>query len=244
MKNYKITIQYDGTRYCGWQRLKNKETIQGKIEDVLSVFFGHKIEIHASGRTDAGVHAEGQVANFKVRGEKNPEEIKEYLNRYLPSDISVMEISEVDERFHSRLSASEKVYCYRILNSGTRDVFSRRFVHQIPQRLDVEEMRRGGKYFEGIHDFKAFCQNKHFKKSSVREIYSVNIETAGNEIRITYRGNGFLYNMVRIMTGTLIDVGLGKKRAEDIPLILESKLRENAGETAPAKGLALKQVIY
>ena len=244
MINYKMKIQYDGTRYYGWQRLENRESVQGKIEDVLSVLFDHKIEIHGAGRTDAGVHAIGQVANFKVNSDKTPEEIIDYLNKYLPEDIAVTEISKAEERFHSRLLAKEKTYCYRIFHSDIRDVFNRRFVHLVEKPLDINAMEKGAEYFVGEHDFKAFCNNKNLKKSSVREIYSLNVEKVGEEIRLTFRGNGFLHNMVRIITGTLIEVGLGKRSAEEIPAIIESKDRQKAGETAPAKGLTLVEVIY
>lgn len=244
MINYKLKIEYDGTGYMGWQRLENKDTIQGKIEQVLSKLYDHKIEIHGAGRTDAGVHAVGQIANFKAKPCKSTKEIQNYLNRYLPESIAVTEVSEADERFHSRLNAKEKIYRYRILNSPIYNVFNRRYVHKVSMPLDLNKMKEGAGYFVGQHDFKAFCSNKKLKKSSVREIYAVDIEKVGDEISITYRGNGFLYNMVRIMTGTLIDVGLGKTEPWEIPNIIASKNREKAGETAPAKGLTLMEVIY
>jgi tRNA pseudouridine38-40 synthase len=242
--NYRMEIQYDGTRYHGWQRLDKFETIQGKIEDVLSRLFGHKIEIHGAGRTDAGVHAKGQVANFKVNCVKKEKEILEYLNKYLPEDIRITKICNENDMFHSRLNAKGKVYRYRILNSKIADVFSRKYVHQVSENLDVEEMKRASAFFVGKHNFKAFCSNKHFKKSAVREIYSINIEEFGDELMMTFSGNGFLYNMVRIIVGTLIEVGLGKRKAEEIPEIILSQNREMAGETAPAKGLCLIRVDY
>lgn len=242
--NYRIKIQYEGTRYSGWQRNGGKETVQGKIETVLSRLFGHKIEINGAGRTDAGVHALGQTANFKVNSGKTKEEILTYLNKYLPEDISVTQIHEADDRFHSRLCAKEKIYCYRIHNSDISNVFTRRFVYKLPQPLDVEKMRKAAEYFKGEHNFSAFCGNRHFKKSPVRKIYSADVEKSGSEIVLTFRGSGFLYNMVRIMTGTLIEVGMGKREAEEIPQIIASENRERAGETAPAKGLMLIDVIY
>ncbi len=244
MINYKLQIQYDGTRYGGWQRLPKKETIQGKIEDVLSKLYGHKIEIHGAGRTDAGVHALGQVANFKASPDKTENEILAYLNKYLPEDIAVTKVCQTDEKFHSRLCAKEKVYCYRILNSEINDVFNRRFVYKFSQKLDVLKMEEAAKCFVGKKDFKGFCSNKKLKKSSVREIYSIDIKQVGEEIRIIYHGNGFLYNMVRIITGTLIAVGTGSMDVKDIPDIIASKERERAGETSPAKGLTLMEVIY
>ena len=243
--NYKMKIQYDGTRYSGWQRLGGGEgTIQGKIEDVLSKLFEHKIEIHGAGRTDAGVHAAGQIANFKVNSDKSCEEIQEYLNRYLPEDIAVTEVSQVDDRFHSRLSAKEKIYIYRITNSYTSNVFERRFIYQLPQKLDIEKMREAAEYFLGEHDFRAFCSNRRMKKSSVRRIYSADIEKIGDEIRFTFRGNGFLYHTVRIIVGTLIEVGLGERKPSEIPDIIATRSRDNAGKTAPAKGLTLFEVLY
>lgn len=242
--NYRMEIHYDGTRYHGWQRLEKFETVQGKIEDVLSRMFEHKIEIHGAGRTDAGVHAKGQVANFKADCDKTEKEILEYLNKYLPEDIRVTKISAENDAFHSRLNARGKVYSYRILNSDISDVFRRKYVYQIREKLDTEEMKRASEYFVGKHNFKAFCSNKHFKKSAVREIYSVDIEQESDEIVVTFYGNGFLYNMVRIIMGTLIEVGLGKRKAEEIPEIFLSQNREMAGETAPAKGLCLLKVVY
>ena len=242
--NYRMEIQYDGTRYYGWQRLDKFETVQGKIEDVLSRLIGHKIEINGAGRTDAGVHAQGQVANFKVSCDKTENEILGYLNKYLPEDIRITKICVENDMFHSRLNAKGKVYRYRILNSEIADVFSRKYVHQIREKLDIDEMKRASAFFLGSHNFKAFCSNKHFKKSAVREIYSVDIEQQSDEIWITFYGNGFLYNMVRIMVGTLIEVGLGKRKAEEIPEIILSQNREMAGETAPAKGLCLIRVDY
>lgn len=242
--NYRLKIQYDGTKYHGWQRLQKFETVQGKIEDVLSKYFGHKIEINGAGRTDSGVHAKGQIANFKVNGEYDKSEILTYLNKYLPDDIAVIEVEEADERFHSRLSAKGKVYEYRVLNSEISDVFGRKYVYQIPEKLDVEAMKEASGHFTGKHNFKAFCSNKRFKKSPVREIYSINIEKENDEIRLRFYGNGFLYNMVRIIVGTLIEVGLGKRNPEEIPRIILSENREMAGETAPAKGLCLVEVLY
>ena len=245
MQNYKIIIQYEGGRFQGWQRQTTTDnTIQGKMEAILSKMCNAPIEINGAGRTDAGVHAKGQVANFKINTDKSPAEIMRYLNMYLPEDIAVTEISKVDERFHSRLSAKEKIYCYRILNAQISDVFTRRFVYKMPAPLNIEKMQKAAECFVGEHNFRAFCNTKTLKKSSVREIYSLSVEKVGEEVRLTFRGNGFLYNMVRIITGTLIEVGLGKRSAEEIPAIIESRDRQKAGETAPARGLTLMEVIY
>ncbi len=269
MANYKIILQYEGTRYQGWQKQGNTDnTIQAKLEAVLSKMTGQKIEVDASGRTDAGVHALGQVANFHINTEKNGAdggespankiksagEIMEYMNFYLPEDIAVISIDEAPERFHSRLNAKGKTYCYRVVNSSIPHVFDRRYVHILEERPDIEAMEKALPCLIGTHDFKAFTSAKKGKKSTVRTIDEIRIEqaasasmkTAGvqDEIRFWYSGNGFLYHMVRIMTGTLLEVGLHKRKPEDIAEILRSGRRENAGELVPAKGLTLMEVRY
>ena len=245
MKNYKITIQYDGTRYKGWQVQKSTDmTIQGKIQDVLSAMTGQDIEVIGSGRTDAGVHALGQVANFHVPDYFKPNEILEYLNHYLPMDIAVLGIEEVDGRFHARFNATSKTYIYRIHTSTIPNVFERKYMYTYTESLDVEQMRKAANFMIGTHDFAAFCGNKKMKKSTVRTVSSIDIVEKESEIEICYTGDGFLQQMIRIMTGTLIEVGNGTKMPEDIPYILESKVRENAGYTVPAEGLALKIVFY
>lgn len=255
MRNFKVTLQYEGTRYQGWQKQESTEnTIQGKLEALLSKMAGIKVEIQGSGRTDAGVHAAGQIANFHLDTEKTPGQIMEYMNFYLPEDIAVIDIQEVEERFHSRLNAKGKTYCYRVLNTATRHVFDRRYVHVVEEKLDIEAMRRAAAYLEGTHDFKAFTSNKRIRKSTVRVIDSIEIEKVpspfpGNEkdrseIRFTFSGSGFLYHMVRIMVGTLLEVGMHKRKPEETADILASGLRENAGELVPAKGLTLMEVRY
>lgn len=251
MINYKIRVQYDGTRYKGWQRQKSTDqTIQGKIEAILQKQFGRNIEIDGSGRTDAGVHAMGQVANFRLHEEEAerfggaPEAITELLNAYLPEDIAVVETRIASERFHSRLNAVEKTYVYRILNSNVPNVFERKYMHQMPEKLDVDSMRLAAKQLLGTHDFAAFCGNAKMKKSTVRTIYEIRIENIGNEVRLTYRGNGFLQNMVRILTGTLVEVGLGKRDADSMEALLNSQTRSEAGGMMPACGLTLLEVKY
>ena len=221
--NYRLDIEYDGSRYEGWQRQnRTTNTIQGKIEEVLSKMCETPIEIDGAGRTDAGVHAKGQVANVHLETEKSCEEICDYLNHYLPEDIAVQCVSEAEPRFHSRLLAKEKIYQYRILTGGHKNVFERKYVYPLQETLDIKKM----------------------KKSTVRTIYEIKLEEENGEIRITYRGNGFLYNMVRILTGTLIEVGRGEKMAESIDGILEAKERSGAGFTVPARGLTLSEVRY
>lgn len=245
MKNYKAVIEYDGTRYSGWQKQGNTHnTIQSKFEDILFKMTGRKCEIFSSGRTDAGVHAKGQVANFKADTDMTCCEIKEYLNSYLPTDIGVLSVEEVDERFHSRLNAKRKTYVYRMYKGSKLPVFERNYICPINADADIGRMREAAKFFLGTHDFKSFCTKKKMKKSTVRTIFSLDVCEKGNEIDIEICGNGFLYNMVRIISGTLLYVGLGKIGLDNIPQIIEAKDREKAGETMPAKGLCLVKVEY
>ena len=219
------------------------DTIQGKIETALSRILGETIEISGSGRTDAGVHAEGQVANFHCESKMPAERILSELRRYLPEDIGIISCKEVSERFHARLNAREKTYRYRIWNSEKPCVFQRRFVAVVPEKLDVEAMNRAAQYFVGSHDFSAFCGNPKFKKSTVREVYAVEVKAVGDEIRITAKGEGFLYNMVRIMVGTLVEVGRGDRTEDSIPKLFGGK-RAEAGYLVPPQGLCLMEVKY
>ncbi len=245
MGNYRIILQYEGTKYQGWQRQDSTDnTIQGKLEALLTKMCGEPVEIQGSGRTDAGVHAFGQVANFHGKTELSTEEIMEYMNRYLPEDIGVIKVEQVAERFHSRLNAKGKVYRYRVMTGNVPHVFDRKYVYEHPERLDVAAMCKAAEQLLGTHDFKSFTSIKRGKKSTVRTIESIEIVQAGDEISFTYKGDGFLYHMVRILTGTLLEVGEGKRSFEEIPEILEAKNRENAGFLAPAKGLALMEVFY
>ena len=246
MRNFKIIIQYEGTRYQGWQRQDSTEnTIQGRLERLLGKMTGKSfVQVDGSGRTDSGVHALGQTANFKLDTDMSAQEIMDYINRYLPEDIGVISIEEVGERFHSRLNAKGKTYVYRIWNSALPCVFERRYVYELAEPLDVEKMKAAARRLVGRHDFKAFTSAKKSKKSTVRTIEAIDIEKRGQEVVITYSGNGFLYHMARIITGTLIEVGLGRRRAEDIEGILENGAREDAGALAPAKGLCLAEVRY
>ncbi len=245
MTNYKITVQYDGTRYKGWQVQKNTDmTIQGKIQNVLETFAGHPVEVIGSGRTDAGVHAKGQVANFHLGGQYTKEAILENLNRYLPEDIAVMDIEEVDERFHSRYHAVEKTYQYRIHTGNIPNVFERKYMYDYKEPLNVERMREAADHLCGTHDYTSFCGNSKFKKSAVRTVNSITVEQINDEILLTFSGNGFLQNMVRILTGTLIEVGNGTKNPGYMPAILEARDRAKAGYTAPPQGLILAEVTY
>lgn len=243
--NYKLIIQYDGSRYDGWQKQGNTDnTIQGKLEAVLSRMIGEEIEIHGAGRTDAGVHALGQVANFHTEKYFKSEEILNYTNQYLPNDIAVVSVESVQERFHARLNATGKVYQYTVRNGIVSNVFARKREYQIVESLNLEAMKQASQYFVGTHDFKSFCSNKRYKKSTVRTIYDISITQVGTQIQFTWHGNGFLYNMVRILTGTLLEVGMGKRKPEEMSSILEGRNRELAGTTAPAQGLCLVEVEY
>ncbi len=245
MANYKIILQYEGTKYQGWQRQDSTEnTIQGKLERLLTKMCNEPIEIQGSGRTDAGVHAYGQVANFHCSMEFSCDEILDYMNQYLPEDIAVIRVEQVSERFHSRLHAKGKVYRYRVLTGNVPHVFDRKYVYEHPEMPDVCAMKKAAEYLLGSHDFKAFTSTKRGKKSTVRTIRDIKIEMQNDEIVFTYEGDGFLYHMVRILTGTLLEVGTGKRMPEEIPHILASKDRAKAGYLVPAKGLALMEVFY
>ena len=244
MRNLRLDLCYDGTRYRGWQRLPGREdTIQGKLELTLSRILDEEIEVSGSGRTDAGVHAKGQVANFHCENPMKAEEILLKLRMYLPEDIGIYSCREVSPRFHARLNAKEKTYCYRIWNSNAPCVFERRYVAQMPESLDLDAMNRAAQLLLGEHDFSAFCGNAKMKKSTVRYIRSIAIGREGEEIRITVTGNGFLHNMVRILVGTLIEVGRGSRKIESIPALFGGK-RAEAGFLAPAQGLCLMEVFY
>ncbi len=245
MHNFKLTIQYDGGRYKGWQRLGNAEnTIQGKIESVLSELTGEKIEIIGCSRTDAGVHALGQIANFKTSKSLSTDKIQEYLNHYLPKDISIIHVDKVSENFHARYHARAKTYLYRIWNREYSNPFLRKYSMHIEKKLNLEAMKKAAGYFVGVHDFTAFSNAKSKKKSMLRVIYSLWINEENGFIDIRIRGNGFLYNMARWIVGTLIDVGLGILDGESIPAIILSKKRDQTGRLAEPQGLFLEVIEY
>lgn len=247
MRNFKITIQYDGTRYQGWQRQDStNNTIQGKFEAILAKMTGLDfVQVDGSGRTDAGVHALGQVANFKIDTDRTAKEVMAYINQYLPEDIGVIAIQEMPERFHSRLNAKGKTYHYRIWNTELPCIFARRYVYEMPEVLDLKAMKMAAAHLIGKHDFKAFTSTKKSKKSTVRTIDFIGIDRNDKEVVITYSGDGFLYHMVRILTGTLIEVGLGQRSPASVQTLLEEDAtREMAGALVPAKGLCLIKVRY
>ena len=244
MRNIRLDICYDGTRYQGWQRqASTQETVQGKLETALSRILGEQIEINGSGRTDAGTHAKGQVANFHCKSKMSCGQILEELRRYLPGDIGIESCKEASPRFHARLNARGKTYCYRVWNSQAPCVFDRRYVHIMQETLDIPAMEQAAAHFIGQHDFAAFCTNAGKKKSTVRTLEELRIEKVGHEIRFWVSGDGFLHNQVRIMVGTLLEVGLGQRSAGSISVLFEGK-RAMSGMKLPAKGLCLEEVRY
>ncbi len=244
MRTLRLEMCYDGTRYKGWQRLPGVEnTIQGKLEGALSRILEEEIEISGSGRTDAGAHALGQVVSFHTESAMPCGALLLQLRRYLPEDLGIYSCEEASPRFHARLNAKTKTYRYRVWNSEMPCVFDRRYVYILPETLDVDAMRQAAAYFIGEHDFSAFCANKKTKKSTVRRIDGIEIARAGEEVQFSFTGNGFLYNMVRIMVGTLLEVGTGKRDAHSIPALFGAK-RAQAGYLVPAQGLCLMEVTY
>ena len=244
MRNIKLTIEYDGKDFNGWQKQPNKLNIQGTIEQAIKSITGEDVELNASGRTDAGVHALGQVANFKTNSQISIDKMAIAINSRLKKSIVIKKAEEVDERFHSRLSCKRKTYRYVINNSPEGTAIYRYLETHIPQKLDVQKMQEAIKYFVGEHDFKAFKASGTSSKNSVRTIYDAKIEQKDDRIFIELTGNGFLYNMVRIIAGTLVDVGLGKIEPERIKEIIELGKREFAGKTLPPNGLYLLKVVY
>ena len=245
MRNIKLLIEYDGRKFNGWQKQPDKLNIQGEIERAIFELTGENVDLIGSGRTDAGVHAFGQVANFKTENESIP--IKKFavaLNSKLKNSIRIQNAEEVDERFHSRYSVHSKKYRYIINNSEHGSAIHREFEYNFPIKLDVDKMIEAVKYFEGEHDFKAFKASGTSSKSSVRKIFKAEVIENEDRIYIELTGSGFLYNMVRIISGTLLDVGQGKIKAEEIPDIILSKERMRAGKTLPAQGLCLMEVTY
>lgn len=248
-RNYKMTISYDGTRFYGWERQPgNDMTIQGKIENVLTKMCqlpeGKSVQVIGAGRTDAGVHARAMTCNAVIDTDKTEEEIWRYMNEYLPDDISVNEVRACSDRFHSRYNAIGKTYRYTCWYGLSKPVFDRKYVTVLEQKPDTELMRQAAQILEGTHDFKSFCGNSKMKKSTVRCVDTINIEESGNYIRLYFHGNGFLQNMVRILTGTLLEVGYGNIPVADVQKILDVMSRQAAGPTAPAQGLCLMKVDY
>ena len=244
MRNIKLIIEYDGKGFNGWQKQPDRLNIQGEIEKAIEEITGEKVDLTASGRTDAGVHSLGQTANFKTDSKIPTEKFAKAINSRLKKSIVIKSAEEVDEKFHSRYSVKSKTYRYIINNSENGTAIYRGLEYHVPMKLDYEKMNETIKYFIGEHDFKAFKASGTSSKSSVRKILDGSVRKEGERVIIEVTGTGFLYNMVRIISGTLLDVGLGKIKPEDIPSIIESKDRTKAGKTLPAHGLYLLQVNY
>ena len=244
MRNIKLIIEYNGKSFNGWQKQPSKLNIQGEIEKAIFEITGEKVELYASGRTDAGVHSLGQTANFKMNNEMDIKRIPLALNSKLKKTIVVKSAEEVPEDFHSRYSCKGKKYRYTINNSACGSAIYRDFEYHFPMKLDVEKMKEAIKHFKGKHDFKAFKSSGTSSKSSIREIYKAELTQEGDRIQIELEGSGFLYNMVRIIAGTLVDVGLEKTKPQEIVEIIETGDRNKAGKTLPPNGLCLIEVYY
>ena len=244
-QNYKMILSYDGTRFYGWEHQPTTDmTIQGKMESVLSLMVQTEVEVIGCGRTDAGVHAQNMVCNAHFDTQMNTDEIRDYLNRYLPDDICVKEVRIASDRFHSRYNAIGKTYCYTCYIGDVKPVFNRKYVYVLDQKPDIQEMKKAAEYLIGTHDFASFCSNPRMKKSTVRKVDRIDIQKKGDLLTFTFHGSGFLQHMVRILTGTLLEVGFGKRTPESISDLIDAKDRKLAGFTAPAKGLCMMQVDY
>ena len=243
-QNYRLTIAYDGSRFFGWERQPDKDTIQGKLEAVLGTLQGHPVNVIGAGRTDAGVHARAMTANVVLDVTETPDAIRDYLNRYLPDAIAVREVKEAAPRFHARYNALGKTYRYTCHTGPVKPVFDRKYVALLDYDPDVEKMRQAAAYLLGENDFASFCGNPRMKKSTVRLVDHIAIERRKDRVVFTFHGTGFLQNMVRIMVGTLLEVGRGYWTPEHVRDILSAKDRKQAGPTAPPEGLCLMKVDY
>lgn len=244
IQTYRLTLCYEGTRYHGWERKQNQDTVQGKVEDVLARLCAEAVKVDGAGRTDAGVHARAMVASTRLDTSLSPEELRDYLNRYLPEDICVTEVRIAAPRFHARLNAVGKTYRYTCWTGPGKPVFDRKSVTVLERVPDVERMRAAAALLTGEHDFRSFCGNPRMKKSTVRCIEGIDIRQRGSYLTFTVSGNGFLMHMVRILVGTLLEVGYGNLEPESMPELLAARQRSAAGPTAPAKGLCLMEVRY
>jgi len=246
MRNIRIIIEYDGTNYNGWQMQKNAPSVQEEIQKAIRKITGEDVNLIGAGRTDAGVHAKGQTANFITKSRIPGEKFAWALNSVLREDIVIKESKEVPLDFHSRYDAKSKIYSYTIHKGLFPPAIMRNYVYHVNygSKIDMEKMRKAAEYLTGTHDFKAFMAAGSKVVNTVRTIYSIKIEENGEYIKIYYHGNGFLYNMVRILTGTILYASIGKLNVDDIPDIIEKGERELAGITVPAHGLCLENVYY
>lgn len=245
MRNLKMTIAFDGFKYRGWQKQKDTElTIQGKIETVLSKMTGEDIQVVGCGRTDSGVHAENYIANFHTKSAFGLDTMLDYLYEFLPEDIVVKSIENVAERFHARYNVKSKTYVYKINNNKFRNVFNRKYTYHLAEKLNLTEMRNASEVLIGSHDFQSFTNLRNSDKSTIRTINYINIIENDGIVEMEFNGNGFLWNMVRVMAGTLIEVGKGSLKPIDVEKVLNEKKRWEAGPLAQAKGLFLRDVQY
>lgn len=246
MRTYKLTVTYDGSRYRGWQRQPHTDqTIQNILEQAISKSVGYEVAADGSGRTDGGVHAYGQTASIRLSGKVDETRLRDSINQNLPEDIRVPEVKLMKNSFHARYSSTSKCYEYHIDQREKADVFTRKYCFHFPEKLDLKAMEEAAGYLIGTHDFTSFCDKKKEEGHSfVRTIYDIEIRNEKEKVTIIFTGNGFLYHMVRILTGTLIDVGTGEKKAEEIPAILDARQRSLAGSIVPANGLFLREVCY
>ena len=247
MRNIKLTIEYDGGRYDGWQRLGKDEssnTIEQKLLEVIRKMTNENVVLHCGSRTEVGVHAYEQVANFQTKSGMRPLEMKHYFNRYLPRDIAVTYVEEVAERFHATLNVKNVTYVYRIAVGDTIPVFDRKYVYYCFGKLNLDKMKEASELFIGTHDFKGFSSVKKSKKSTVRTMESIDIYSDGNEVQITMKANDFLHNMARIIAGVLIEIGEEVQEPQVIKEIFESQTLNEEIEMADAKGLFLQEIEY
>lgn len=244
MKRILLVIEYDGTNYCGWQKQPNVKTVQGEIEDAIFRAIGEKVEIFGSGRTDAGVHGLHQTAHFDLQAPVPISKIADILNNVLPADIVIKSAEEVEQDFHARFSIRKKCYLYKIYNSEIKNAFLANRTAWVKKNIDIDLMIKASKLLIGEHDFQGFCSANTCTTSFVRTIFDINVARDGDFVYIEVCGNGFLYNMVRIIAGTLVDYALGKIKLQDIKLALKNGDRAHAGQTMPACGLYLKDTIY
>ncbi len=244
MRRIKLTLEYEGTRYSGWQVQNNSDTIQGRLEEALGKVLNHRVRLHGAGRTDAGVHAREQVAHFDTASNLPAESILKGANTHLPPDIAIFRAEEVGEDFHARYSAHSKIYRYRILVREIRSPLARHRALRVSPPLDYEKMRSAARSLIGRHDFAAFTASGSSVKETVRELRRINISGIGEDCELEFSADGFLYRMVRNIVGTLVEVGKGNLDAAEVAKILYSRDRRRAGPTAPAHGLCLVRVNY
>ena len=246
MRRIRLIVSYDGTNYCGWQIQENAVTVEGTLTGALRKWLKEDIEIIGASRTDSGVHAYGNIAVFDTNSRIPAEKFAIGLNHYLPDDICILEVTPAAERFHARFNAKGKHYRYTIYCGRLKPVFDRKYVWTLDEgeTIDCERMRKAAAYLVGEHDFKSFCGNKQMKKSTVRKLFAIDIKEDGDYVILDFHGAGFLQNMVRILTGTLVEVGAGRMEPAYMEEVLTGRCRQLAGPTAPPQGLCLMQVDY